>query len=267
MTATRAALIALTLLLVACTSPPHDVRGEREPFAPPDDPAALSPVERLGYEIHLHDQAAWLATEEALAQGLLETGAVGWITVEQDFGTVLVRFVGPCDDDPEAACAHVDVTVGATPIVLKPSPPEPLPDAHVAAWRARQIALASGFRACTARTNTVVLPDVHESAAAWRVYLIATSTEPDEVVLAGHHRITVSGDGRQLLRAEPLSQGCLVIEPDPRAEALFVTHVLDPAPIETHVFTSLDYRMPLVVGTESGLYRVEGTSIRLERAR
>lgn len=41
-----------------------------------------------------------------------------------------------------------------------------------------------------------------------------------------------------------------------------VSHILHPEPIETHVFTSLDYRMPLYVRTETGSYEVHGASIR-----
>jgi hypothetical protein len=38
-------------------------------------------------------------------------------------------------------------------------------------------------------------------------------------------------------------------------------HFLHPEPIETHVFTSLDYRMPLFVKTASGPFEMNGARI------
>jgi hypothetical protein len=130
-------------------------------------------------------------------------------------------------------------------------------------WRARESALRSGFRACTPRYNTVVLPAKLDDA--WRVYLLAASQDADEVVLTGHHRVTVSPDGRSVRSAEPLSKSCVVGRRthDEPVEGLFLTHVLDPEPIETHVFTSLNYGVTLYVGTERGTYEVEGAHIEL----
>jgi hypothetical protein len=254
--------IALAIV-VGCSSTPYDVRESREPFPPPDL-QSLSPVERLGWTIYRHDRAAWSATDQALAQGLGETPAAGWITVEQDFGSILVRFAGPCGN---AVCSYLDVATGSGIAIVTQGAPDPLPPDQAGAWRARKLVSSAEFRACTPRYNTVVLPTEHDGEPAWVVYLLASSTEPDDVILTGHHRFTVSFEGDQVLKAEALSNSCIVSKAKESVVAPFVTHVLHPEPIETHVFTSLDYHLPLYVGTEKGTYEVRGASVRLVKAR
>jgi hypothetical protein len=254
-------LSALLLLVSGCAA----TSQQRPPFPVPDE-SRLSETERLGYRIYQLDQAAWIATDAARAAGAIHPPIQGWLAVPND-SSLLVRFIGPCGD---GVCSRIDVPLtGGPPEVVRNEPPAPLSEVEEAMWRARQLAIATSFRACTPRYNTVVVPVEHDGAAAWRVYLLAASEDPDVVVLAGHHRITVSADGRSLLAEEPLSKSCLVQEQElgPDVTALIVTHVLDPEPIETHVFTSLNYRVPVYVGTERGNYLVEGASIRMMDSR
>lgn len=256
-----AATLALTLLLACAAGAPPD----RAPFPEPRGDE-LSRVERLGLEIFQRDRAAWRATDAVADAMPPPSGARGWITVRKPPGW-LVRFIGECEGRP---CALVDVEVGTSPTrearVVSRDASAPLSEAELSAWRARQLAVGSGFRRCTPKFNTVVIPDTRGREPVWLVYLLAASESP-RVVLAGHHRVVVSADGRTLLSEEPLSRGCLVSEPDPRAVGMFVTHVLDPEPIETHVFTSLSHRMPLYVGTERGTFSVTGAEVELVEPR
>lgn len=250
----------LLALVVACAA---SSTRQRPPFPPPD-PSKLSPTEALGYQIYQLDRAAWLATDAAHSSGLRDTPIQGWLVLPSG-STFLVRFIGACASE---TCSFIDVQLGQqtqSPTVSTVSPPESLPEGQAAMWRARQLALASPFNPCTPKYNTVVVPAVQDGAEVWRVYLLAASEVPEEVVLTGHHRITVSADGRTLLSSEALSKSCLVNRPETGQEVagLVLTHVLHPEPIETHVFTSLNYRLPLYVGTEKGTFKVEGTSIRL----
>ena len=250
------------MLLVGCAKP-HYEPPSREPFPAPDE-TLLTQVERRGYAIYRHDQAAWIATDLALASGLTQTPARGWITVEPDHETVLVRFVGPCG---ELTCPYLDVHVGTgAPIVSRP-PIGPLPREQMAAWRARELALSSPMRACTPKYNTVVLPHDSGPASGWYVYLLATSESADEIVLTGHHRYLVSAAGDSILKSEPLSRSCIVSRLHSDAEVLLLTHNLHPEPIETHVFTSLNYRLTLAVSTEEGDFFVAGTTIHQIRQR
>jgi hypothetical protein len=53
---------------------------------------------------------------------------------------------------------------------------------------------------------------------------------------------------------------CTPISSDP--VVLPVTHVLDPFPIETHVFMSLNYQAPVIVITARSNFFVQGTTLR-----
>lgn len=247
---------ALVVLAVGCTAAPP-----ARPALPAPELDELSPIELLGYQIYLLDRAAWLATDAVQQAGLGETRIEGWLAVPSGSG-VSVRFIGPCGSEP---CSYIDVQFDAEshPQVARLDPPLALPEVHAAMWRARQLAIATKFRACTPTYNTVVVPAQHEGSAAWRVYLLAASADSTEVVLAGHHRVTVTAGGHSILSAEALSKSCVVVEAHQPAASLFITHVLDPEPIETHVFTSLEYGLPLFVATEKGTFEVEGASIRL----
>ena len=250
-------LIVAALFLIGCAKR-YDVRA-REPLELPDL-ATLNTTERLGYELFLMDRAAWKATDAALAAGLETTPAQGWITILNPQGWT-VRFIGPCD---AGNCSFMDVEsdgVEARPVVVS-GIEEPLPDDQASQWRARQLAGASDFRRCTETYNTVVVDWTFQNQPAWRIYLLASSTDSRDVVLTGHHRITVSRDGREILLKEPLSKSCVVQRPPKNVVGLVLTHILDPEPIETHVFTSLDYQMPLYIGTESGQFEVRGPKIR-----
>jgi hypothetical protein len=247
----------LVAVAVGCAAPPP----ARLPFPTPELDE-LSPTELLGYQIYLLDHAAWLATDAALESGLRDAPTEGWLAVPTGSG-VSVRFIGPCGNAP---CSYIDVQLGvqSLPQVAKLDPPLALPEEQAAMWRARQLAVGTEFRACTPTYNTVVVPAEHDGSPVWRVYLLAASVDSDDVVLTGHHRITVTADGRSILSAEALSKSCVIsaVPAHAQAKALFITHVLDPEPIETHVFTSLYYGIPLFVGTEQGTFKVEGASIR-----
>jgi hypothetical protein len=126
-------------------------------------------------------------------------------------------------------------------------------------WRARQMAATTSFVTCTPGYNTVVLP--REDDDPWTVYLLAATADPELVVLTGHHRVSVTPDGRAILRTESLAQDCVVSRRPVDVLGVVLTDDLRTEPIETHVFTSLLYAMPLRVRTARGEFRVEGARI------
>lgn len=263
-------IAGIAVVLAACTNPSEvrdseeqrDLRGTRTPWPAPDLDS-LSETERLGWQIYLHDQAAWKATDAFLRSDPDMTGMQGYITEQRSPDTVLVRFIGTCGDE---LCPRFDVTVTGESVDVQ-QVRGALTESQTASFRARQLAVNSGYRMCTPNYNSVVLETEHLGERAWRIYLLAASREPDTLVLSGHHRFLASGDGRHLIEREPLSNGCMVGTAPAEIAAPFVTHVLHDLPQETHVFTSLDYRMPLFVGTETGLYKIEGASIEQVRER
>lgn len=256
----RHVLILFTLFLAACgPTSSYNVREARDPFPPPDV-ESLSETEALGYRIYQHDRAAWVATDVVTANDLLETGIAGYLSFEQPSGDILVRFVGPCGD---RICSLVDVLTRDGEFIDYITGTMPLSPQEVVAWQARQTAVNTDFRACTPDYNLVVLPTDHDNQPAWVVYLLAATTQMDVVVLGGHHRIIVSSDGQSVLKEEPLSKACMTLPVNDSVVAPMTTHILHDEPIETHVFTSLDYHIPLYVGTSKGVFEIKGANIRM----
>ena len=224
---------------------------------PKPDPAHFAAVESLGRRIYESDRAAWMATDAALAAGAQQMPIQGWITNPREDGW-LVRFVGPCGGE---VCALMDVRVDRAGNATPHATGTPLLEDDLAQWQARQLAVQTDFRRCTPSYNTVVLSDVRNGQQVWLVYLLAASRKEGDVVLGGHYRVTVNGNGTQVLKSEPLSKSCVTAQRDPKTAGVMVTHVLDPEPIETHVFASLAYRTPVYVATEQGLFAVENGKI------
>ncbi len=267
LTAVRTSFIALsTIVLAACATPSAqdsvDIRGSRTPWPAPAV-GDLSPVEREGWRIYRHDQAAWKATDTLLHDGPGPEGVIGYITDEDGDESVIVRFLTRCKDRP---CSLLDVRVQGDDALIA-NDLGPLTERQIASWRARQLAVESGYRQCSPNYNSVVFETEYRGEPAWRVYLLAASTQPDVLILAGHHRFLVDRDGRTMIENEALSNGCLSMRIEQEIAAPVVTHILHDTPIETHVFTSLDFRLPVYVATRTGDFKIEGARIEKLRDR
>ena len=127
---------------------------------------------------------------------------------------------------------------------------------------ARQTAVSALRTPCSEVYNTVVLPN-DGAEAAWTVYLLAATQEPEKIVVGGHVRVLVREGGMQIVDSQELSRSCLTLAPPPDAVALIVTHVLDEHPIETHVFLSLLHQTKLYVVTETAMWSVDQGEIEL----
>ena len=245
----RAALpLALLAALAGCNS-------GTTPATASSPSAQTSPeihrIEALGRTIYVLDNAAARATDLALAEGadLRASNMRGWVTDSSSSG-VLVRFIRQRGDRFEAA---YDVTVdesGRAAALTRPTNPTLTPD-QSAQLAARRLAMSNFVPLCQLPYNPVVFRD--PGTRDWRVYLLATTTDPQVKVYAGHHRFLVSGDGSRVLSSEPLSKTCLAprleVPPGQAPQFFLMTELLSPAPTETHVFDSLLYRLPILVVT------------------
>jgi len=74
----------------------------------------------------------------------------------------------------------------------------------------------------------------------------------------------VSTDGRTVVEQRMMSKGCQATRAPPNVQmaALYLNHVLDDMPVETDVFTSLSYFLPLFVLAGGEAWEVDGTRIR-----
>lgn len=271
-------LLALLCALAACAQraaapPPAEPEGSVRAETPKEQPlpaplrADVARAEQVGEALYWHDRAAWIATDVLFAAHVLpdDRRVQGWLTHDEGAGRMRVDFVGEVDGTLRRLHA-VELVPGEKGQHTSPTPPPPLDAADVAAFRARQRALAADFRACTRTYNPVVLPGALEGQDGWLVYLLAASPRREERVLGGHHRLLVTPDGARVEEQVELSRGCLTVEAPPTPEgteeaALTVTHALSPAPNETHVFTSLRYEVPLYVLTQAGMWKVDGKRI------
>jgi hypothetical protein len=225
----------------------------------------LRRIENKGYDIYIRDFMSATATNVVSIERLQNSSARGWIVVK-DGDNWKVRFVGECE---QSVCSSFDVAFNLeekSSRLTEFEVPEMIPDEQLGQWKARQRAIDSDVQRCSETYNTVVLEGEDGTEPVWVVYLLAATRDPNVVVLGGHHRVTVSADGTRIIRNEPLSKSCLQVVKNPDAAAIVVTNLVSQEPLETHVFSSLLYRIPLHLNTELGVFTVDGNQISFVKA-
>lgn len=233
--------------------------------APPPQVEAwpLAKVQRLGQALYDQDIAAARATDALLAKsgGTPPSNLAGWIVVGEGREQT-VRFLAR-DGESVRAAWDIPVRNGRAGRVVEVVDTA-LPPDQQAMFRARMTAAANiGAMRCSPRYNAVVLDD--PDSDGWLVWLLASTTQADQLVLTGHYRFRISADGSAVLRRDQLSATC-IIQPRPPGQGqlvgVTVSHIVSPLPAETHVFTSLLYRLPVYVVAGDRLYAVDGARIR-----
>ena len=213
----------------------------------------LPQIEAFGNAIYRQDIAAWLASDALTAKvkDLQGAGLKGWL-VQDDGKTAKVRFLRDKGNGLEVAYDVVVDGKGAGPLT-EPADRK-LTNEERLAFSARQAAGAAQPAACRAGYNTAMVrnPD----GDGWIVWLLAPAPAAGAIPVGGHYRIFVAADGKTIRRVDALSASCLLIEKpkaaDGRPALAFASHIVSPTPVETHVFLSTLYKMPLAVGTNGG---------------
>lgn len=232
---------------------------------PPIRAFDIPTIEKLGGAIYRQDRAAWLATDALVEKvpDLGKAGVKGWI-VEGEGDGEKVRFLRDTGAGLEAGYDVVVTGTGAQAVV-QPADRSLTADER-AAFAARQSAIAKLPGVCRQGYNSVVLKDVEGDG--WLVWLLAPSPARDVIPFGGHYRFSVSADGKTVNRVDALSASCLTMNAKPdlppgaKSPMLYVTHVVSPTPVETHVFLSILYREPIVVGTDKdAIWVVEGGKV------
>jgi hypothetical protein len=258
--------LLLSLALFVCAA--HAEEPLPEALPPAQEEAALRQAETAGLRMNRHDKAAWVATDElSRLKGFRKDRRVaGWITEERD-DQIVVTFIG--SDDGAALEALYRTTVSAAgkavgkPLVLEI--PEPLTEFETNAAAARAAAMSSSFAACAQNYNSIVLPGADGPRGKWIVYLLPGTTDGKVVPIGGSYRMEVDGSSHKILSSRGFTHTCIQLADDPRAVALFITHLLDPVPTEIHVFWSLSLGKDMYVGTppKGTTWLVHGASIKL----
>jgi hypothetical protein len=119
----------------------------------------------------------------------------------------------------------------------------------------------------SSRYDFVVLSD--PDGKRLLVYALAVSQQADQVVLAGHFRVTVSADGTKADRIDALSKSLALSGPvKTDTAALFLIQLVSNKPVETLVYTSNLAKKPIYVRTPDGkTWEVGEGKIRVARSK
>jgi len=98
----------------------------------------------------------------------------------------------------------------ASGVIQRLEDPRPLVGNEVDAWEARQTAVDAYLRngPCPGTVDALVLPPEHPQDP-FTVYVLPIKGS-DLLAVGGYRRIRVSGDGRQLVSDDAMTEGCLV---------------------------------------------------------
>lgn len=261
----HAAALALAALAISMSAPLAAQTPAEAPTVAVDEtplaiPAELQPAvtraEFLGRQLHLHDRAAWLATDAMLANPRMRTlrdRIRGWLTEPSAHG-IRVIFI----DDGAEPRRLFQIDVDESERLTEPTieAPEPLGPDLLAQLRARKLVLAQSFMRCAREYNAVILP----STDGLRVYLMPAFARRNVYPLGGYHLFETDAAGTKILSSRKFTNGCIELDETakdapPRKDGfkamgtMMFTHLLDPQPSEVHVFVSLYASQPFMLAT------------------
>ena len=187
----------------------------------------------------------------------------GWIT-NSDKEHQRVYFIQ--ERDSHYSLAYIATFRGRREPQIEDKQGTALPDLVAKRFAARRAAIAAipVFMAKTYNFEVLDAPD----GKGFLVYGLASTKDPNEVVVGGHYRVTVSTDGK-VQQVDALSRSFLVLQrqspgvpKDANVVGLTMTHIVSNTPVETHVYVSLLHKMPLyVVTSEHDIWRVSDGEI------
>lgn len=258
-----ASLLAAVLMAGLTTSASAQ---DRAPAPVPIEEWSTDKVGEMGKAIYRQDVAAWVGTDALMAHMAptpLGPPLVGWIVVDQG-PDQLVRFIRR-DGDNLYPAYDIPVHDGVAGAVV-PVENGTLSATETAAFLARQTAIANiGRLRCSAALNAVVLDD--PDSDGWLVWLLTATTDANIIPFGGHYRFRISADGSTVLRRDMLSNSCINLPrqqegPNGQPAGLVISQIVSNGPVETHVFLSLQNRLPVYVMAANQLFEVAGADIR-----
>ncbi len=117
---------------------------------------------------------------------------------------------------------------------------------------ARQVVEPNIQSPCSSRFESLVTQD--PSGDGLLLYAIAMAADPHTVLLGGHYRFSLSANGAALHQTDALSTSCAKatlsdLQSTDGSKGIAVRANLSDTPLETHVYLSLHYHVPLFVVT------------------
>ena len=261
----RFAGLATAFVLAFTAAGPTLARAERAPDPIPITEWSRDKVIAMGQEIHRQDVAAWVATDALMEKfsGTPPQGLAGWIVVP-DGRDQKVRFL-KAEGDVVSAGWDVIVRNGRAGDVVDVTDGT-LSDQEQARFRARMTAASNiGRLRCSPNMNAVVADD--PDSDGWLVWLLTSTTDASIVPMGGHYRFLISADGTTVQQRDMLTNSCLPMPRNAAPEgaqtaALTISQIVSDGPVETHVFLSLQQRLPIYVIADDKLFEVNGARIR-----
>lgn len=210
----------------------------------------LKTIERLGNELSRRDAMAARASDLVLGKHpeLKKGPLLEWVTDLSDGGSVYWIV----DTEPQPTPVYK-----VTGDRIEDIRGKPLPASIQVRYNARRHAMKAVLPklngAYGAKYNFEVLGDPDDSG--FLVYALAAFTRTDAIYIGGHFRISVSADGSTVERVDDLSHGIIENKASPGAQpvALGTAQAVDAKyPVETSIYSSNLYHIPVGVGTKDG---------------
>ena len=221
---------------------------------------SVATLEQLGNELSHRDAIAARASDLVFAQHpeLKKVWLQAWITdLHKDGDIVYWSAEMRTGLVPEY---KITLVKGGTPRI-EDIHTQPLPATIATRYRARQTAVKAVLprlnTAYGAHYNFEVLND--PDGSGFLIYALAATNKSNEMFVGGHFRITVSSDGSTAERIDDLSKGLMrfkleadkKLELNASAQAVNSNH-----PVETFIYSSYLYHIPMFVGTKDKAYWV-----------
>jgi hypothetical protein len=229
----------LALLLGSLTSEAADIRA----FSV----AQLEALGRTLYEIERRTDIAVDLMNEHYNPDEEKIGA--WVT-EGEPRKLLVRFVRFTESGAEPIFdAKFDELLLPSFSSAQGETLSPFQESQLTARRVVQPHLTAP---CSRHYESVVLKD--PTRAGLLLYALALEDNHTDIMLGGHHRFSLSADGRRMLQADALSTSCASatlaqLQASDGTQGVAVRANLSDTPLEIHVYLSLRNRIPLYVVT------------------
>ena len=213
-------------------------------------------LERLGNELSHRDEIAARASDLVWTQHpeFNKVSPQGWISDLHSDGD-LVYFITETKTGVATAYKVTFPRNGSPRVedVHGQTPPAAIATRYTARRTAMKAALPKLNTSYGARYNFEVLND--PDGNGFLVYALAAFTKKNPVYTGGHLRITVSADGARVERIDELSRGIIEQKTDSKHESVAVATaqaVETKHPVETWIYTSHLYHLPMYVATTDG---------------
>jgi hypothetical protein len=211
----------------------------------------LSDIVHLGERLYQQDKIASDATD-FLFTARPDAKVLplrGWIT--QYEGSIKRVYFLQGTDDQRPSLAYTLTMVDNGLAKIAEGHGDPLPEFVAKRYKARKAAIAAIPKFAPDRNYNYEVLDDPDEKGGFLVYALATSNDPDEVVIGGHYRVTVSENGT-VKQVDALSKSFLALNKRTNITkgakpGLSMSHLVSDTPVETHVYLSILHRTRLYV--------------------